>query len=77
MVIKRCRGGDIVSGASKLASRLGIPLKNWQLPRHKYTGPFTQLHKRLDANDKPLPEYEPFNQIGEIAMKHDLSLIHI
>ena len=72
MVIRRCRGGDIVSGASKLASRFGIPLKNWHLPKHKYTGPFTELHKRLDENDKPLPGYNPFNQIDEIAMKHDI-----
>ena len=72
MVIRRCRGGDIVSGASKLASRLDIPLKNWHLPKHKYTGPFTELDKRLDENDKPLPGYNPFNQIDEIAMKHDI-----
>jgi len=44
MVIKRCRGNDIVSGASKLASRFGIPLKNWHFPKHKYAGPFTELH---------------------------------
>ena len=72
MVIRRCCGGDIVSGASKLASRLGIPLKNWHLPKHKYTGPFTELHKRLDENDKSLLGYEPFIQIDEIAMKHDI-----
>jgi len=72
MVIRRCRGGDIVSRASKLASRLGIPVKNWHVPKHKYTGPFTELHKRLDENDKPLPGYEPFNKIDEIAMKHDI-----
>ena len=64
--------GDIVSRASKLASKLGIPLKNWHLPRHNYTGPFTELDKRLDENDTPLPGYEPFNQIDEIAMKHDI-----
>jgi len=72
MVIRRCRGGDIVSGASKLASRLGISLKNWHFPKHKYLGPFTELHKWLDANDKLLPKYELFNQIDEIAMKHDI-----
>ena len=72
MVMRQCRGGDIVSGASKLASQLSIRLKNWHILKHKYTGPFTELHKRLDENDKPLPGYEPFNQIDEIAMKHDI-----
>ena len=60
-VVHSPKGGDIVSGASKLADKLGIPLKNWHLPGHKYTGPFTELIKRLDKNDNPLPGYEPFN----------------
>ena len=66
------KGGDIVSTASKFSDKIGIPLKNWHLPGHKFTGPFTELDKRLDANDNPLPGYEPFNQIDEIAMKHDI-----
>lgn len=61
-------GGDIVSSVEKL----GIPFKNWHLPGHNYTGPFTELDKRLDKNDNPLPGYEPFNQIDEVAMKHDI-----
>jgi len=32
------RGKDIVSGANKLASKLGIKLENWHLPGHNYTG---------------------------------------
>lgn len=66
------RGGDIVSSLANFSNRIGIPLKNWHLPGHKYTGPFTELDKRLDENDNPLPGYEPFNQIDEIAMKHDI-----
>ena len=31
-------GKDIVSGASKFANKIGIPLKNWHLPGHKFTG---------------------------------------
>ena len=46
-------GGDIVSKVSNLAKKLGVPLKNLHLPGHKYTGPFTELDKRLDANDQP------------------------
>ena len=66
-------GGDIVSSLSKLANKVGIPLKNFHLPGHKFTGPFTELHKRLDENDNPLPGYEPYNQIDRIAMKHDIN----
>jgi hypothetical protein len=31
-------GGDVVSGLKSFASKLGIPLKNWHLPRHNFTG---------------------------------------
>ena len=64
-------GGDIVLVASKLAEKIGIPLKNWHLPGHKFTGPFTELDKRIDIHGNPLPGYEPFNQIDEIALHHD------
>jgi transposase InsO family protein len=66
-------GGDIVSTISKVAKKIGIPLKNIHLPGHNYTGPFTELHKRLDENDNPLPEFQPFNQIDRIAMHHDIN----
>jgi len=36
---------DIVSNVSNLANKIGIPVKNWHLPLHKYTGPFTELDK--------------------------------
>lgn len=65
-------GGDVVSAMSNFSNKIGMPLKNWHLPGHKYTGPFTELEKRLDENDNPLPGYEPYNQIDEIAMKHDI-----
>ena len=32
------KGGDIVSAASKFSDKIGIPLKNWHLPGHKFTG---------------------------------------
>lgn len=64
-------GCDIVSGASKFASKIGIPLKNWHLPKHNYTGPFTELDKRVDKEGNPLPGFEPYNQIDEIALHHD------
>lgn len=66
-------GGDIVSKVSILAKKLGVPLKNLHLPGHKYTGPFTELDKRLDAHDQPLPGYQPYNQIDKIALHHDIN----
>jgi len=71
-MIRYRRGGDIVSGASKLTDKIGIPLKNWHLRGHKYTGPFTTLESRIDKNNNPLPGYEPYNQIDNIALHHDV-----
>ena len=68
---KNVRGGDIVSGASRFASKLGISLKNWHLPGHNFTGPFTELDKRVDEHGNPLPGFEPYNQIDAIALHHD------
>jgi len=65
--------GDIVSSVSKLAKQIGVPLENLHLPGHKYSGPFTELHKRLDENGNPLPGFEPYNQIDKIAMHHDIN----
>jgi len=66
------RGGDIVSSASKFADKIGIPLKNWHLPNHKFTGPFTDLESRIYKDGNPLPGYEPYNQIDNIALHHDV-----
>jgi hypothetical protein len=41
----------MVSGLTKVADKLHIPLKNWHLPKHNFTGPFTELDKRIDEND--------------------------
>ena len=43
------------------------------MPGHKFTGPFTELDKRLEENDNPLPEFELYNQIDRIAMHHDIN----
>jgi len=58
-------GGDIVLTVSKLAKKIGVPLKNLHLPGHKNTGPFTELDKRLDEHDNPLPGFEPYHQIRQ------------
>ena len=64
----------IVSALSKGAKKLGINLKNWYLRKHKYTGPFTDLDTRLDANGNPKLGWEQYNKIDEIAMHNDFFL---
>src|SRR6266853_400345 len=39
---------------------------------HNYTGIGTNLEKRLDANDEPLPHSIPVNRIDEISRIHDI-----
>ena len=58
---------DIHKAISKVLPKDGL-----HLPGHRYTGPGTDLNVRLDENDDPRPGYEPFNQIDEISMKHDI-----
>ena len=71
------RGKDIVSGLTKTSKKLGLPEpQNWHLPKHNYTGPFTNLDERLDENEKPKPGFEPYNQIDNIAMHHDICYKH-
>jgi len=48
------------------------PKGGWTLPNHKYTGPYNPLHTQLDDWDRPLPGHEPYNQVDEIAMRHDI-----
>jgi len=71
-MIRYTPSGDIVSSASKLANKIGTPLKNWHLPGHKCTGPFTELESRIDKDGNLLPGYEPYNQIDIIALHHDV-----
>ena len=56
----------------KLIGRLPIPKGGLTLPNHKYTGPYNPLEIQLDQNDQPLKGYEPFNQVDEISMRHDI-----
>src|SRR5271156_4862975 len=41
------------------------------LPGYNFAGPFTQLEKRLDENDNPLPNSIPINKIDKISLLHD------
>ena len=63
-------GGAI--DAHALLSKLPHPKKGWTLPNHKYTGPFNPLSEQLDEFDNPLPGQEPYNQIDETALRHDI-----
>jgi len=39
---------------------------------HNYTGIGTNLDKRLDLDDEPLPHSLPVNKIDEISRLHDI-----
>ena len=64
------KGGNIdIHGRIGKFSR---PEGGWTLPNHKYTGPYNPLHIQVDSTDRPLPEEEPYNQVDEIALRHDI-----
>ena len=48
------------------------PKKGFVFPNHRYTGPYNPLEKQLDSNDNPLPGQEPYNEVDDIARKHDI-----
>lgn len=68
--VKSTEGGKV--DIHSLIGKLPKPKRGWTLPNHKYTGPWNPLDKQLDENDRPLPGQEPFNQVDEIAMRHDI-----
>ena len=45
----------------------------FHIPGYNYAGPGTDLSKRLDKNDKPLPGFEPVNALDAVALQHDLN----
>jgi len=74
--VKQTTGGGYVEGFGldihSLIGKLPHPKRGWTLPKHKYTGPWNPLEEQLDENDNPKPGQEPYNQIDEIAMRHDI-----
>src|SRR3981189_3630272 len=44
----------------------------FHLPSYSFAGPGTNLLRRLDANDEPLPNSLPINKIDQIAYYHDI-----
>ena len=79
---KKCQFiGGVERAHSKSGGKLDIhniigklprPKAGFTLPNHKYTGPYNPLEKQLDSNDNPIPGQEPYNQVDEIAMYHDI-----
>ena len=62
----------IILEGGKLVDDIIDKMPEMHLPNHNYTGPFTKLSKKLDKNDKPLPGYEPYNQVDAVSLKHDI-----
>ena len=55
----------------KVIGYLPHPKKGWVLPSHKYTGPYNPLDEQL-SNDIPVSGQEPFNNVDEISLRHDI-----
>lgn len=66
------KGGDVVSGISDLLGKVGLELPELHMPGHNFTGPGTDLKRRLDKNDKPRKWSKPINRVDETALHHDL-----
>jgi len=45
------------------------------LPGHNFTGPGTNLDKRLNPNGTPKPWYKPMNRVDGAAYRHDLAYV--
>ena len=48
------------------------PKKGFVLPRHRFTGSSNPLHLQLNSKDIPLPGNEPYNDVDNISMHHDI-----
>lgn len=66
---KQQSGRGIKNFLNKVINKLPIEM-HW--PGHNFTGPGTKLERRLDSNDKPLPNSKPVNRVDESSMHHDL-----
>ena len=64
--LRGSKGSGLVN---KLINRLPVEM---HLPGHNFTGPGTQLHKRLNADGTPKAWSMPINRVDQAAYRHDL-----
>ena len=63
------RGSEGAGLINKMINRLPMEM---HLPGHNFTGPGTQLHKRLNADGTPKAWSKPINRVDQAAYRHDL-----
>ena len=72
LVIRKRRGGDIVSAAiSKIPAELHLHTLSGK--KYSYCGPNTNLKKRLNPDKTPKDFSKPINKVDEICMRHDIA----
>ena len=68
-------GGDLQKFITD--KKIGFPWAKYKgelhLLNHNFTGPGTNLDKRLDENDNYLPGSKPVNRVDEASMRHDIA----
>ena len=73
--VQKC--GDLVSSLNAVTSRVKLPWTKFpgemHLPGHNFTGPGTNLDKRLNPNGSPKPCSKPTNRVDGAAYRHDLA----
>ena len=71
------KGGDAVNSLNTLTSRIKLPWTKFRgemhLPGHNFTGPGTNLDKRLNPDGTPKPWSKPVNRVDNAAYRHDLA----
>jgi len=71
------KGGDVVSSLNAVTSGVKLPWSRFpgemHLPGHNFTGPGTNLRKRLKSDNSPKPWSKPINRVDRAAYRHDLA----
>ena len=71
------KGGDLVSSLNAITGRVKLPWSKFKgemhLPGHNFTGPGTNLTKRLNADGTPKTWSKPVNRVDRAAYHHDLA----
>ena len=71
------KGGDIVDSLNKVTGRVKLPWAKFRgemhLPGHNFTGPGTNLNKRLNPDGTPKSWSRPVDRVNRAAFHHDLA----